>query len=372
MSATSSYAPDYFVSPGEVLEETLEARGIPKTDFARRAGLSFKTVSLILAGKAPVLPDTALQFERVLGVSAELWTNRESRYRLALAKQEAKKSDSELAEWARNFPRLELVRRGVVPPEAKGPELGRVLHGFFGVANTEAWYRVYGSLGPPADATTELPAAASFRKSRSVQSKGYLIATWVRLAEIAAQETETAPFDKRSFERAVKEARTLTREDPETFFPRLRDLCARCGVALVLVPAIPGCGVYGVTRWLSKGKAVLALSNLRKSDDQFWFTFFHEAGHLVLHGKDETYIEGCGDMKKDKEMDADEYAREILIPALSWEPFRSAGQFRETDIRRFAENIGIASGIVVGFLQHEKLIKNEWHNGLKRKFEIAQ
>jgi addiction module HigA family antidote len=371
MSTESSYAPDYFVSPGEILEETLEARGIPKTDFARRAGLSLKTVSLILAGKAPVMPDTALQFERVLGVSAELWTNLESRYRLALAKKEEQKSDSELAEWARQFPRTELVRRGVVPPEAKGPEFGRYLQGFFGVASIEAWHTVYGSLGGTADVCTAVPAA-SFRISQSVRPKVYLIATWVRLAELSAQEVETASFDKRSFERAVKEARALTREDSEIFFPRLRDLCARCGVALVLVPAIPRCGVYGVTRWLSKGKAVLALSNLRKSDDQFWFSFFHEAGHLVLHGKDETYIEGYGDMKKDKEAEADEYARETLIPARYWEPFLTSGQFWKPDILRFAESVGVAPGIVVGFLQHVGLIKESWYNDLKRKIEIIE
>jgi len=85
MNAASAYTPDYFVSPGEILEETLKARGIPKADFARRVGLSPKTISLILAGKAPILPDMALQFERVLGVSAELWTNLEAQYRLTLA-----------------------------------------------------------------------------------------------------------------------------------------------------------------------------------------------------------------------------------------------------------------------------------------------
>jgi addiction module HigA family antidote len=371
MSTQTSYTPDYFVSPGEILEETLEARGIPKTDFARRTGLSPKTLSLILAGKAPVLPDTALQFERVLGVSSELWTNLESRYRLALAKLEAQKNDTELVEWARNFPRRELFRRGVVPPQAKGAAFGRILQGFFSVASIEAWHEVYGNLVYPLKATSEIPAA-TFRTSKAVQPKLYRIATWVRLAELAGQEAHTAPFNKRSFERAVKEARTLTREDPDIFLPRLQVLCAQSGVALVLVPAIPGCGVYGVTRWLSKGKAVLALSNLRKSDDQFWFTFFHEAGHLILHRKDETYLEGSGDIQKDKEKDADAYAREILIPTRHWEAFRAAGNFRETDIRRFADRIGIAPGIVVGFLQYENLIKREWHNSLKRKFEIIK
>ncbi|MEI6385576.1 MAG: hypothetical protein WCQ50_03005 [Spirochaetota bacterium] len=70
MSTTTAYAPDFLIPPGEILEETLEARSIAKGDFARRTGLSLKTVSLILAGKASILSDTAIQFERVLGATA--------------------------------------------------------------------------------------------------------------------------------------------------------------------------------------------------------------------------------------------------------------------------------------------------------------
>ncbi len=373
MNATTAFAPDYVISPGEILEETLGARSIAKGDFARRTGLSLKTVSLILAGKAPILPDTAIQFERVLGVTAELWTELESRYRLALAKREERSSDEALALWAKDFPRLELVKRGVISKEAKGAEAGRAFLSFFSVGTPAAWDELYGSLGTAGEKPeSELAAAASFRRSTSTKPKQPLLASWLRLAELKAQETETAPFDKRAFERAVREARSLTTEDPTVFYPRLAELCSGAGVALLLVPAIPGSGAYGATRWLSKGKALLALSNLRKTDDQFWFSFFHEAGHLLLHGKDATFIEGLTGSDVRQEDEADAYAGEILIPLVQWSPFIAAGRFYPDDILQFAEAVGIAPGIVVGFLQHDKLIKPEWHNGLKRKFEIQK
>jgi len=364
------YKPDFIVPPGEILEETLKVRNLGKGEFAQRTGLSMKTISLILAGKAPILPDTALQFEQVLGVSAELWTGLETRYRLALARKEALRADEELADWAKRFPQQELVKRGVIPKNAKGVELGRGILSFFGVANQAAWQSIYGGIAADTSARSAFSTAASFRRSAIVAPSPEKLATWLRLAELAAQEVDTAPFDKRNFERAIRQARELTVNAPEEFYPKLFELCAQSGVAFVLVPAIPGCGTYGATRWLSKGKAILVLSNLRKSDDQFWFSFFHEAGHILLHSKDETFIEGCESIQEAKEAEADRFARKILIPKDIWDEFVLAGKFYEGDILNFSRRAGIAPGIVVGFLQHDGLIKKEWHNRLKRKFEI--
>jgi len=364
MSTINAYDPDFIVPPGEILEETLEAKTIAKGDFAKRTGLSMKTISLILSGKAPILPETALQFERVLGVSAEIWTNLEARYRLGLAKQSERAQDEELAQWVKDFPRLELAKRGAIPPEVKGAGAGRAILSFFGVGSPQAYNELYGSIG------SSYLAATSFRKSVSSKPKQPLLATWLRLAELAAQEVQTESFDKRGFERVIREARGLTVDDPASFYPRLCALCAKSGVALVLVPAIPGCGAYGATRWLSKGKALLALSNLRKSDDQFWFSFFHEAGHLILHDKDATFIESSQNRQESKEMEADVFARDILVPRDAWNTFVAAADFYPPAINRFAAQLGIAAGIVVGFLQHEGHIQKDWHNKLKRTFEI--
>lgn len=82
----NTFSPDYIVTPGEILEETLEARKMKKREFAMRCGRSAKMISQIVAGKAPITPQTAIQFERVLGVSASLWMNLETRYRLHLAR----------------------------------------------------------------------------------------------------------------------------------------------------------------------------------------------------------------------------------------------------------------------------------------------
>ena len=78
----SEFNPDYTVHPGAILQETLEARGLMKKDTASRCGISARHLNQILHGKAPVMPDLAISLERVLGVTADLWTNLQCQYDL--------------------------------------------------------------------------------------------------------------------------------------------------------------------------------------------------------------------------------------------------------------------------------------------------
>lgn len=81
MATTYDYEPDYAASLGSVLDEHLSAHGLSHAEFARRCGRSTKLISEIVSGKAAVEPDTALQFEKVLGVSARIWLGIEADYR---------------------------------------------------------------------------------------------------------------------------------------------------------------------------------------------------------------------------------------------------------------------------------------------------
>ena len=79
------FEPDYAASPGEILEEYLEVRGIPPAEFAQLCGRSPELIAGIIAGEAPVDPPTAAEFERTLGLAAHIWLGMEQRYRQGLA-----------------------------------------------------------------------------------------------------------------------------------------------------------------------------------------------------------------------------------------------------------------------------------------------
>src|ERR1700761_4370066 len=102
--AVNAYNPDYPVPPGWVLEDHLESRGWSQNAFAEKCGRSTKLISQIVSGDAPIEPQTALEFERVLGMDASIWLNLESTYRLFLTKQRVEKTSERDFAWAKKFP----------------------------------------------------------------------------------------------------------------------------------------------------------------------------------------------------------------------------------------------------------------------------
>jgi Zn-dependent peptidase ImmA (M78 family) len=157
----------------------------------------------------------------------------------------------------------------------------------------------------------------------------------------------------------------------------MQKICAQAGVAVVFVPELPGTHLYGATRWLGTKKALIQLSLRGKSDDQLWFTFFHEAGHILLHEKKDVFIKaegkGCGEIGgSEKEQEANQFAQDLLIPSEKYQAFVDTGQFDESEIRTFAKEIGIAPGIIVGRLQHEKIIPFSAWNNLKKRYTLSR
>ena len=157
-------------------------------------------------------------------------------------------------------------------------------------------------------------------------------------------------------------------KDPSDFLPALQQICSTSGVAAVIVRAPNGCRASGATRFVSSDKALLLLSFRYLSDDQFWFTFFHEAGHLLLHGAESIFLEGLDGDSSTQESEANEFAEKVLIPS----EFKHALLTLTPDMRaiiRFAKKIGVSPGIVVGQLQHHGRVRRNHFNGLKRRFQ---
>ena len=97
--------------------------------------------------------------------------------------------------------------------------------------------------------------------------------------------------------------------------------------------------------------------------DIFWFSLFHELGHILLHDKRHIFLEdGLDDPSWQKqEGEADDFAQRTLIPATPYRSFVKTGRFSATRIASFADEIDIAPGIVVGRLQHDGLLSLNHH-----------
>ena len=353
----NQYVPDYVVPPGEILLEAIEERGMTQTELADRTGRKKKTINEIVKGIAPITPETALQFERALGVPADFWSNLEKNYRTGLARLAEKERLKEHVDWLGIFPIKAMVNKGWLEAEKdKVLQVQGVLN-YFGVASPEQWEEMW------------MGESVAFRKSPTFESNPGALAAWLRQGELEAQNISCDPYDKSGFRAALHEIRSLTTTDPEVFQPELIGLCASSGVAVTFVPELPKTCISGSTRWLSPRKALIQLSLRHKSNDHLWFTFFHEAAHILLHGKKELFIDNPKN-KGDKEDQANEFAAHFLVPQAKYESFLTKTNPRsKASICKFAEEIGIAPGIVVGRLQHDEIIPPSHCNGLKVRFE---
>jgi len=358
----NEYMPDSVSLPGETLQEVLDDRQMTQAELAERMGRPKKTVNEIVQGKAALTPETALQLERVLGVPASFWNNLEQNYREAQARKAEEERLASSGEWLRQIPVRRMVDLGWIEKKQGTVDQARELLNFFGVASPDQWRDVF-----------ELPQA-NFRHTSAFRSETGSLAAWLRKGTIEGQRIHCASFDRRRFKAVLADARQLTLERPEIFSRALVELCASAGVAVAFVPELPSCRANGATRWLSPNKALVQLSLRYKWADIFWFSFFHEAAHVLLHGKREVFIEGedggADDVAKKKEAEADRFAAQTLIPAKELERLRPRGRVKTISrarVQSFAREMGIHPGIVVGRLQHEGWLPFTHLNGLRAR-----
>jgi HTH-type transcriptional regulator/antitoxin HigA len=197
------------------------------------------------------------------------------------------------------------------------------------------------------------------------------VAAWMRKGEIDASTISCAAYDAANFRRVLEQLRGLTKEsDPQVFIASLVSNAAAAGVAVVFVPAPTGCPASGVTKWLTPSKAHLQPSLRYKTNDHLWFTFFHEAGHLVLHGKRLMFLEGAESVRGEHEEEANRFATNMLIPEAHAARMRKLPATHGA-IEEFAREMGIAPGIVVGRLQKEERLPWSHLNALKVRYRWA-
>jgi addiction module HigA family antidote len=339
------------------LKETLEALCMSQAELADRMGRPKKTINEIIKGKAALTPETALQLERVLGIPAGFWANRDYHFRAFLAKSQERERLKPKVGWLDTLPVREMAKLGWIKGHTdKVRQLQAVLD-FFGVASPEVWKRIW--TGPQ----------VAFRRSAAFQNDPGLLAGWLRAGEIKARGLVCSPFDAGRFTRNLAAIRRLTLKPHARWAPELTRICADSGVALAFLPEPPRLSINGATRWLSPTKALLQISLRYTTDDQFWLTFFHEAGHILLHGKRDVFLE-TADHGRAKEEAADQFAIQQLLPKDGVSRFTKVIPPAREGIKRFAAAHGLAPGVLVGLLQHCGVLPHSQFNDLKRLFKL--
>lgn len=363
----NEFRPDYVSIPGDTLLEVLDSIGMSQAELARRMGRPKKTINEIIQGKTAITSETALQLELVLGIPASFWNNREQQYQEAKARIAEKEQLESQIGWLDEM-RITIQLMcdwGWIDCKAdKVQQVWEALR-FYGVASVAQWRVVYAS------------PDALFRQSTARPIEWNAVTAWLRKGELDAQVMDCQPYDARRFREVLQEIRSLTQQPVKDVWSTIVAKCAEAGVVVALTPAFPNTGISGATRWLSPQKAILQLSLRYKRDDQLWYSFFHEVGHILRHGKKNLYLEQDerpeGVDKEEEE--ADRFAADFLIPSAALSKFvtqHTRKFYSAKDVAQFAESLEIAPGIVVGRLQHDGCLPPSHLNNLKQKLDWGE
>jgi len=347
--------------PGERLLEVLDELQISQAELCARMGRSRKLINEIIKGKAGIAPETALQLEYALGQPASFWNGLETDYQDSVIRDRYSTTLAKQLAWLQELPVQAMIDAKWLDERETDLEQAQELLAWFGVATPEQWRELY-----------ETPQAG-IRRSPAEASDPGALAAWLRAGEKQAYEMETPPYDRKTFLKSLRKIRGLTRFVRDDWQDEVMKLSIRSGVAVAFARELPGLRVAGASRWLSPRKALIQLSMLHRTLADAWFAFFHEAAHILLHGRKLVFVEGVVEGKPSRddvleEIEADQFAANFLIPKGAIEKLAPACEnetLNEKAIRLFARKQRISAGIVVIRLQRLGWIEPTEFNGLK-------
>ncbi|MGA3129140.1 MAG: HigA family addiction module antitoxin [Candidatus Korobacteraceae bacterium] len=355
-------ATNHAVHPSEILGDILNDRGITQKQLASRLGISEKHMSELLNGDVSLTINMAMRLEFVLDTPAETWLKLQANYDMIMSRLSIKDQMNEQFETEKNiltdfrYCYNNLQRWDLVAKTLKPKERYKNILNYFGVPSLQLLLNNYHPV--------------KYRNSTDEPDQ-YCVAAWLRFGEKQYEsEAVKTNFDASKFSVSLKDIRQLTKEPIHASSKKLVNICAENGVSLVFTPYFSKSYINGATRWVAPSKPLIQLSEKNKRSDALWFTFFHEAAHLILHSRKQSYInwDKPSLTSGEEELEADRYARDVLIPKEKYNLFISKGDYSNASIREFSNALGIGADILAGRLAHERII--DWTIASKHQKKI--
>lgn len=341
--------------PGYYIREIVENSGLTQEDFAKRLDTTPKNLSLLIRGEQSLSIDIAMKLSRMIGTSVNYWLNLQNAYDTLIAEF---KSEEELKRERKTFEYFDYKyfrdNYGLPDLPRKKNEQIKEVRRFLNVATLSVF--------------AKRDMAVSFRSSMKEISEGNIIKAnvMVQIAANKALKTEAPKFNKKRFEDAVKYALTLTKNHEE-FYPLIRNSFLEAGVIFIILPNISGSKTNGATKKIGDN-IMLMVNDRRLNADSFWFTLFHEIGHIVNGDYGISFEKETGE----QEEAADKFAEDSLIPPERYQDFLAGKRFDLQSIKTFANQIGRDAGIVLGRLQNDGIISfDDWRmKSLRHKYRV--
>ena len=356
MSNYIEYKDSIAFHPGYYIKELIDESGLTQEDFAKRLDTTPKNLSLLIRGEQSLSTDIAIKLSRMLGTSISYWQNLQDSYD-AVAVQLDLEADYE--EEKKIFALLDYkyFREycGLPDLPRKIDEQIKVTREYLGVSSLNVLARK--------------DMAVSFRSAEANLSESNIVKanSMVQIAIKKARENENIRYDKKKFKSAVDYALTQT-ENHRGFYLNVKEKFQEAGVSFVIMPNMTGSKINGATKKIGDN-VMLMVSDRNLNSDTFWFTLFHEIGHIMNGDFGISFEKETG---KSEEI-ADRFAADSLISPEKYESFKNKRDFSSYAIKSFAKEINRDPGIVLGRLQNDGFVGyDDWSlKSLRHKYKVV-
>lgn len=349
---------DFIIHPGETIREVLEEKQMNQEELAIRTGFSPKHVSEVVNGKKGISPSFAKSLEYVFGIPASFWINLQGIYDKELLeyKEQVEIDENEvsiikqLKELIKYAEKLEIIKK-------TKNEISQIieLRNICNVTNLTYINKLCTS-------------AVAFRKSQTIETNLYVLYVWLRICELIAEKNKIEnEYNEDKLRANITNIKKCMFLEINEAIRELTRIFADCGIVFQVVENFTGAPVQGFIK-KSDNRIILSMTIRGAFADIFWFTLFHEIGHLLNGDIGNSNFIDFTNSKSDIEDLADEFARKALIDEEAFCNFMNQQNLTETDIISFAKQQNVQPFIVAGRIQKEKNNFRIFSN-LKRKYK---
>lgn len=337
MSYTKTFTFENPIHPGETLWEILEEVKMTQKELSERLWISEKHISNIINWKNNITTDLALKLEPIFKISASFWNNLQTSYNEDISRIEEKKSLEKEKNLLTVYGYSEIKKLGFVVNSRNIYEKVKSLRNFFGVASL-----------------TQIPKisnnAFAFRKAEKFPFKSELFHSWTRVGEKVWDTIEIGKFSKEKLEKTLENLKKLTLEECIDI-KKIEIILAEAWVRFIFVESFSGNPVVWLTRKY-KENPLIQISDRGKKMDIFWFTLFHEIGHLLYHYSSENclFIDYDSIESSEMENEANKFARNYLIDN---DIYNKEMKKNKIDIEKIAKASGTSISVVAGSICHD-------------------
>lgn len=350
---------DLIIHPGETIADVLEERGISQVELASRTGVSSAYISNVIAGKKGISANFAMGLEYALGVPKSFWLNLQAIYESELLEANEGQTITEEERSAREDLKdvvQYLRKRGMMPIREKKDDSILSLRKALQISNI-------------ANLREMIPVGA-FRMAANTTVNPCVLGAWIRLCQIAGSNKNIlAKFEKKYTIDLINEIKHIMCQKDANIQEDLKNVMEKYGIDFSVARNFRGAPVHGYISQKADGIYQMVLTIRGSYADIFWFSLFHELGH-IFNGdvaKNLKFIDDGSD--RNKEIAADFFATNMLLSPESYDAFIKRGDFSIEAIQKYAASQGVMPYIVIGRLQKERYLDYRTYSNFKLRYK---